>query len=159
MQHIVIWGVTDTLQALRGTATQTNQMVSNGVFDGNISNDAYQNIKSQNRDKVLNAYVYELMQARADSSNNDIDYLRGNNTFQFRENLTISEVAIGATSLPYTNYSSNSGGLFTCRDNNAVLSIGGLYLIGNNHLDNSGYSYSGGVVAVSYTHLTLPTTD
>ena len=145
MQHIVIWGATDTLQAVRGTQTQTNQMVSNSVFESGISADEYQNIKSQNRDKVLNAYVYELMNERA-SSNNRIDYLQSDSTIRYRENLTIQEVAIGAIGLPYTNYSNNSGGLFTCRDNNAVLRIGGLYLIGNNQLDSSPYTYTGGSV-------------
>ena len=147
MQHIVIWGVTDTLQSLRGTATQTDQMVSNTVFDSSIDNAAYQNIKIQNRDKVLNAFVYEIMQRKADSSSNNIHYLRSYSTIRYKDNLTISEVAIGATGLPFANYGTGTSGLFTCFDNNAMLSLGGLYLIGNNQLDSDAYTYQGGTVA------------
>ena len=151
VQGIVVWGATDSLQAARGTSAASDTRIENSLWDSNITASAYQNIKSQNRDKVLNAYVYELMAARADSSNNDIDFLNGNFVFKVYEQFRTCNVAVGAPNLPIDNTGSNYRGIINMNGVSEIF-INGLFLIGNNVLDNTGYTFSGGTVAPTPTY-------
>jgi hypothetical protein len=103
-----------------------------------------QKVKTQsNRSKVLNAYMYQLL--AANSSTNNITYLNHSTPFICYDEFRCRDFVITAPTVPFYNIGSNTDQpVFEIRDN-GKLRLSGLFLIGNNNLDQTGYSEQGAV--------------
>ena len=132
-----IWGASTTCEMAQGNRDNSDLIyVPNSHFG--LSDAQVQTIRSQtDRNKVLNAWVYQLCQSL---SVTNLRQIRSIETFRFQNLLSVRDVAISATDLPYKNAGQGDDQpLFNFIDN-ATLHCAGLYLIGNNTLDNNGFA-------------------
>ena len=148
IQGVVWWGATTTLEKLQGTSTLTNQLVPNSLF-GQLNTAQLQTVTTQsNRGQVLNSLVYQLISAN--SSTNNIDYVSSVPCIIANDQIRMRDVAITATGLPFSNLGANSNQPCIELRNNGVLRLAGTYFIGNNVLDNTGYSNQGSVTTPTF---------
>ena len=137
IQGMHIWGASTTCEMAQGTRDNTAKIyVPNSHFG--LPDAGVEVIRTQtDRQKVLNAWVYQLCQQL---SVTNLRQINSNETFQFQNLLSVRDLAISATDLPYKNSGQNDDQpLFNFVDN-ATLHAAGMYLIGNNTLDNSGFA-------------------
>lgn len=145
IQGFVWWGATTTLQQALGTRSANDSRVPNSWFvsPGNTFTPSaafLQTVSNLGKEDILNAFVYEMMNGKTGS----IDYVRTQTAIFTEGRLSMRENAMTAFGVPRYNLGTNDDGAVFTVNNNGVLSISGLYLIGNNLLDNT---YAGGAPA------------
>jgi hypothetical protein len=144
IQGIVWWGLTTTLQQATGTKTASNKLVPNSWFNtgGNIiSNASLQTVNQQSKEEIVNAFVYQIMSGRT----GNISYLKTEAVIVTNGILRMRENAITAPGFPRFNLGANDDGAVITCNSDGVMQISGLYLIGNNLLDNTGYTGQGAI--------------
>jgi hypothetical protein len=146
---IICWGATTSLEMVQGTDSASSVLIPDQGADGygqiyGLSPAGMQTVKSQgNRSKILNAYLYQLL--AANSSTNNISYISHNTPFICYDEFRCRDFVITAPAIPFYNIGSNNDQpIFEIRDN-GKLRLNGLFLIGNNNLDETGYSNQGAV--------------
>lgn len=153
IQGVVWWGATTTLEQLQGTSTLTDQLVPNSLFS-QLNTAQLQTVTTQsNRGQVLNSFIYQVISAQ--SSTNNVDYLRSGPCIIAHDQIRIRDMAITATALPYFNIGTNSDQPVIELRDNGVLRLNGTYFIGNNVFDNTGYANQGSVVTPTFKGETI----
>ena len=148
VQGVVWWGATTTLEQLQGTATLTNQLVPNSMFS-QLNAAQLQIVTTQtDRDQVLNSFIYQVIAAQ--SSTNNVDYLRSTPCMVAHGTLRTRDVAITATALPYFNIGTNSDQPVIELRDNGVLRLNGTYFIGNNAFNSLGFASQGSVPDITF---------
>ena len=146
---LICWGATTSLEMVQGTDSSSTVTIPDQGADGygqvyGLAPSGMQTVKTQgNRSKVLNAYLYQLL--AANSSTNNVTYISHNTPFICYDEFRCRDFVITAPAIPFYNIGSNNDQpIFEIRDN-GKLRLNGLFLIGNNNFDQTGYSNQGSV--------------
>ena len=135
LQGIMWWGATETMRAAQGTDEESPSLIPNSFYSQDLTASDLQSIKGESNDKIINATCYRLVAGKG-----NIDYMYTETCIITRGQLTTSDVAITAPGFPYTRAGNGSDHPVISCSNNAVIALSGFSLIGNNYMDNTGYS-------------------
>ena len=153
MTGIISWGATTSLEMVQGTDAESTALIPDQGGDGvgqlyGLSPGQMQTVKEQDRRFVLNAYIYQL--CATNSSTNNLSYVWTTSQFYCYEEFRCRDLVLTASSVPFYNLGANNDqSVFEIRDNGS-LRLSGLFLIGNNNLDGTGYTGQGSVPQLNF---------